>query len=111
MSTKTYSIEKDVKTSNGQLEKQYTLVGRGTETIRVEDEALTTDEVCQARAESIFLNTSYLHNIITVSTYHIDGINLGDILRVRGILYKIIEITEDIVGAKATMQIIAKRWE
>jgi hypothetical protein len=84
---------------------------RGTETITINDEMLTTFEVTKKRAEAEFLTQSYIEKAVTVMTYHIDGINIGDLVEVDGVVYFITGITDNLDGVKATMQITARRYE
>ena len=95
---------------NKQLECSFT-ISRGSETIVILDEMLTNLTVAQARAESIFLDQSYVSKKISLSTYHIDAVYIGDIISVNSVLYKIIDIVDVIVGAKATINIVGERWQ
>lgn len=98
-------------TGNTNKEVEVTFeMGRGTETITIRDELLTSYDVAKARAESIFLEQSYITQMVTIRTFHIDGIELGDTATVDGIKYKIVSITETMEWAKIPMTISMKRW-
>ena len=99
-----------VANTNSQQEVAYQC-DRGTETIHIDEELLTTVEVANARAEAEFLKQSYKEKSIAFTTYHIDGVQVGTIIKVDDILYKVTSATDTIDGVKVVLKVIAKRWE
>jgi hypothetical protein len=108
--SKVFSQTVETVSSNKEIEIAFEMQ-RGSEVITINDEMLTNYQVALARAESIFLEQSYKSKIISVTTYHINDINVGDIVRVDNVLYKIIKIVDSLSDASAIMQIDAERWE
>ena len=108
--SKTYSSTIESAITNNQIEIAYN-INRGTETITINDEMLTTVEATLERAKSIFLEQSYTHKIISFETYHISNFNIGTIIEVDSILYCVVSVNYVISGAKATMKVTAKRWQ
>lgn len=96
--------------TNNELSLSFEIDNGGTETSYVEDKLLTNYEVAKARAESIFLDEGHINKRISFSTYHIDNLNIGDIFKVDGLLYKTISINEKIQGARVSMDIIGERF-
>jgi uncharacterized Zn finger protein len=86
-------------------------INRGTETVNVDDKLLTNFEVAEARATSMFLDSSYIKKRVEMETYHLDNLHLGDIIEVDSVLYKVVSIEDNISGAKASMTIVADRWD
>lgn len=107
----TYSTDIGTGQVNNELERKYINTHSGTESIEVTDEALTSIEACDERAESVFLDQSYIQSIVTLSTYHRDGLKIGDVVSLDNILYKIESIDESCQGAKAEITINMKRWD
>ena len=81
--------------TNNQIEVAFEMA-RGTEDITIVDELLTTLDVAKDRAESTFLEQSYITKQLTVKTFHIDEVNIGDIVQIDLVNYKVIKIKEDI---------------
>ena len=108
--SKTYSSTVESAITNNQIEVAYN-INRGTETITINDEMLTTVEATLERAKSIFLEQSYTHKIVSFETYYISNFDIGTIIEVDSLLYCVIGCTYTINGARATMKVIAKRWE
>ena len=98
-----------IANTNSQMELAYQC-DRGTETIHIDDELLTTTEVANARAEAEFLKQSYKVKSIAFTTYHIDGVQVGVIIKVDEVLYKVTSATTTINGVKVVLKVIAKRW-
>lgn len=96
--------------TNNELSLSFEVVNGGTETVYIEDKLLTNYEVAQARAESVLLEDGYIHKRISINTYHIDNLHIGDIFQVDGLLYKTISINEKIQGAKVSMDIVGERF-
>lgn len=109
--SKYYSTTAPVGTDNLNKEIEATFeMPRGTETVTINDELITNYEVAKDRAESIFLDQSYITQNMTIQTFHIDDVNLGDTAQVDGILYKVVGVSEEIKDAKVKMTITMKRW-
>ncbi len=100
----------DNPTNNAQLSVSFELEGRGTEEIVINDESLTTYNACKDRAEAEMLNQSYKHSAKTFSTYHIDDIELGDIVNSDGFIGVVMSIDDEISGAKASMSLTLKAF-
>lgn len=83
----------------------------GTENISIVDNLLTTEEAAIDRAESIFLDQSYIHEILEIETYFRDEIHIGDIIEYNSKMYKIKEVI--ITGEKSSikMNIKVQRWD
>lgn len=101
------TVEDDV--SSNELEIAFDFVS-GDNDIVVKDELITNYETAKARAESIFLEKSYKVEAIEISTYYQNGLEIGDIILIDNLRYKIVDISLDIEKVKAEMNIIAKRW-
>ncbi len=86
-------------------------IDTGTETIFIDDKLLTNYDVCEARAKATLLEQGYVTKKITVRTYHLDNININDIISVDGILYKTILLKDIISRGSLEMEIQAVRWE
>jgi len=86
-------------------------IDTGSETVFVDEKLLTNYTVAEARAKAIFLDSGYISKRIAISTYHLDNINIGDLISVDSALYKIISLTDKVVGAKCSLDIIAERWD
>lgn len=86
-------------------------IARGSSTVSINEPLLTNYEVAEARATSIFLDSSYTTKRVVVETYHIDRLNLGDTIEIDSILYIIQSISDKIIGAKASMILTCERWE
>lgn len=106
--SETISDTSNINTNN-ELSLSFEVVNGGTETVYIEDKLLTNYEVAQARAESVLLEDGYINKRISINTYHIDNLHIGDIFQVDGLLYKTISINEKIQGAKVSMDIVGER--
>lgn len=108
--SKYYSDTVDTTASNNELEIAFEQEN-GVDIISINDEMLTNYNVVRSRAKSILLSQGYISKKVSISTYHIDGLHIGDIISVDGILYKAQSITNTIIEAKVSMTIVAERWE
>ena len=86
-------------------------IDSGSETVFVDDKLITNFTVAEARAKSILLEGGYVTKRIAISTYHIDYINVGDLISVDAILYKVINLRDNIKDGKVKMYIVAERWD
>jgi len=101
----------DLDNSNLQLTIGFS-IGDGTgETAKVDEPLLTSDEAAEARAISIFLDTAYLRKKVSFTIYHIDGITLGDIISIRGVLYVIDGLKRSVKQGKLKIVVSAERYE
>lgn len=107
--SKTISDTSNINTNN-EVSLSFEVVNGGTETVYIEDKLLTNYEVAQARAESVLLEDGHINKRISINTYHIDNLHIGDIFQVEGLLYKTISINEKIQGAKVSMDIVGERF-
>ncbi len=108
---KVYSTTMEEVSNNNEFEATFEIENRGTENISVADEMLTNYEVTKDRAEAIFLEQSYTQKTLSVATYHIDNIHIGDIAEVGAELYVIESIVESLGSPEVSMVINMKRWE
>lgn len=99
------------QSTNNQYEVCFEHEGRGTETIEIDNELLNTFDSCKERAEAEFLSQAYIHKIITFDTYHVSDVQINDDISVENNIYKVISVSYNIVGAKASMRVTAKRWD
>lgn len=107
-----YSSELDNSVPHKNSEIEYSFIcDRGTEEIQIHDELITNQAVAQARAESIFLEKSYIESTVTFTTYHLDGVQVGVVVEVDNKNYKVVDAETSISGAKVTLQVTAKRWD
>ena len=96
--------------TNNELSLSFDIDNGGTETVYVEDKLLTNYDIAKARAESVFLDEGYINNRVTISTYHIDNLHIGDPIQIDGLLFKVISAKDVIKGAKVSMEITAERF-
>ncbi len=100
----------NTRITNNELAVSFTN-SKGSETVNITNTLLTNFEVCGAKADAVFLDDTYVTKRIVIETYHMDGVFVGDIISVDGIIYKVELINEAILGAKVSMKITAQRWE
>ena len=110
MSSRVYSTTIESLDKNAELERQYDMSGVG-ETIDIVDETLTTDEACEDRAKSIFLEQSYIHTNIEVTLYHQPNLQIGMVVDVDGILYKIVGLIPVVSTIGTAITIKGNRWD
>jgi len=110
MSSRVYSTTIETLDTNAELERQFDISGVG-ETIDIVDETLTTELACEDRAKSIFLKQSYVHTNIEVTLYHQPNLQIGMVVDVDGILYKIVGLIASVGTIANETTIKAKRWD
>jgi len=104
-----YSFSSPLEVGNNEITIKYDHA-TGTENIFVDDELLTTTAITEERANSIFLEQSYIHTTISVDTYHRDNLNINDVVELDSVNYIVIGIDDTIVGAVAQIGLVLKRW-
>jgi len=84
---------------------------RGTETITIKNNLITSQEVATARARSELLHGGYTERWITLKCIHIKGLKQNDIIFARGFNWIVKEISLSYIAPKLEITIKGLRYE
>lgn len=97
--------------SNSEIQASFSLFETSIASMKVSDKLLTNLEVAECRARAELLKNGYIANRVSISTYHINDIELGHIISLNDVLYFVDSIKEYVLGAEVSMTLVLVRYE
>ena len=106
-----FKSEEDCNIENSRAYQGLYEHDRGTNSITIKDELITSDEVARARARAELLKGGYAERWISIKSIHIKGLKQNDIIEYKGIKWIVKEISLSFDPPSLIMNIKGKRYE